>query len=88
MRLHNEELDLLIETCKYLEAEGGRKDLAGALLKIINRLDEQREITRNANKKRASKNREKGYAWKSSHHPKKSKYSKGGDDNDLDGETR
>lgn len=86
MRLYNKELELLTTIYKYLDAEGERKDLSAALLGVVNRLCEQRETARKDNKERACKNRKNGYVWKSSHHPKKSKYIKEDEGNDADGE--
>lgn len=43
MTLRVRELDLLIEIYKYLDAEGSRKDLAVALLRVIDRLSDERE---------------------------------------------
>lgn len=74
MRIRIEELNLLVEVYKHLNADGTRKDLAAALLKVIDRLNERLETERKGNKNRAEANRKNGYRWESSHHPKRSKY--------------
>ena len=74
MRIKIADLNLLVEIYKFLNVECSRKDLSAALLVVIDRLDEQLETERLMNKKRAATNRQNGYRWKSSYHPKKSKY--------------
>lgn len=44
MTLLKKEFDVLVETQKYLREEGGRPDLASALLDIINRANREREL--------------------------------------------
>lgn len=77
MRVKNEEFDLLVEICKYLSTDGNRKDLATALEKVISRFSIERQKANDRQRIAHAKNRENGYAWSSSYHPKKSKYLKG-----------
>lgn len=44
MTLLVQEFNMLIEIQKYLSAEGGRPELAAALLKMINRANREREM--------------------------------------------
>ena len=73
MRVKAEDLNLLGEIYSYLICLGevGMSDELGDL---INRLEAEREKERTSNRQRAAKNRQAGYAWESSHHPKRSKY--------------
>lgn len=74
MRVKNQEFDLLVEICKYLKVEGGRKDLAESLEKMLSRFSDERQKANDRQREAQAKNRENGYAWPSSYHPKKSKY--------------
>lgn len=74
MRVKNQEFDLLVEIYKFLNAEGSRKDLAASLGNVLSRFSDEREKANNRQRMAHTKNRENGYAWASSYHPKKSKY--------------
>ncbi len=76
MRVRIADLNLFVEVYRFLNAEGSRKDLSAALLEVIGRLNMQLEEERLMNRERAAENRKNGYKWKSSYHPKKSKYTK------------
>lgn len=82
MRIKQEEFNLLVEIYKYLIAEGGRKDLASALYGTIERLDNERQKSNDRQRKTHARNRQNGYEWASSYHPKKSKYYPKGEENE------
>ena len=50
--------------------------LAQRLKELLGELEAKQKTEREANRRRAEKNRKAGYAWNSSNHPKKSKYSR------------
>lgn len=81
MRLKTSDLELLKEIHAFLYESNARK-LSVPLAGMITRVEEQRTVEQRKNKERALKNRERGYIWRSSYHPKNSKYTKGGDDRD------
>lgn len=70
------DLNLLVEISSAYAKGEFRQDLSDALEHMILREKEKMEKTRESNRIRADKNRKDGYAWKSSYHPKKSKYHK------------
>lgn len=55
--------------CYHREAETAQQ-----LGILLDRLEAEQEKEREANRKRAEQNRQAGYVWGSSYHPKKSKY--------------
>ena len=73
MRLKRDDLELLREIHASLYTEG-KRELSVPLAGLISRLESSRENERQQNRERAAANRKKGYQWKSSYHPKKSKY--------------
>lgn len=73
MRLKTADLDLLIDIHSKLLSHQ-ENETASRLKTMLNSLREKQKNEREANKRRAAKNREAGYAWKSSIQPKKSKY--------------
>lgn len=85
MRLTNEDLQFLRQVHTHLY-ETNQRQLSVPLAGLIGRMETMRDEQRNANKRRATKNRENGYAWNSSCHPKKSKYKKEVAGNDTDRE--
>lgn len=54
----------------------GETELAQRLKELLGELEAKQKTEREANRRRAEKNRKAGYAWNSSSHPKKSKYSR------------
>lgn len=74
MRVKNEEFDLLVEICEFLKSDGRREDLAESLENVISRFSDERRKANDRQRKAQTQNRENGYAWPSSYHPKKSKY--------------
>ncbi len=75
MRLKNDDLKLLREIHSYLY-EAGKRELSVPLAGLISRTEQHNNEERLAAKERGERNRKDGYKWKSSHHPKKSKYYK------------
>lgn len=75
MRIRKSDYELLDSIHTHL-LEIGEFDTALLLARLLNRLATQQDAERRANKERASRNRAEGYKWKSSYHPKKSKYQK------------
>lgn len=57
----------------------GQVEKAQKLGILLDRLEAEQEKERASNRKRAEKNRQAGYAWNSSHHPKRSKYERSKD---------
>lgn len=49
-------------------------ELAKRLQVLLGELELKQDKEREANRRRAEANRKAGYAWKSSNHPKRSKY--------------
>lgn len=83
MRLTNEDLQFLRQVHTYLY-ETNQRQLSVPLAGLIGRMEMMSDEQRKANKRRAAKNRENGYAWNSSYHPKKSKYIEEAESNDTD----
>lgn len=83
MRVTNEDLLFLREVHAHLYRTNQRQ-LSVPLAGLIGRMEIARDKERESNKRRAAKNRENGYAWNSSHHPKKSKYIEEVKNNDAD----
>lgn len=83
MRLTNEDLQFLRQVHTHLY-ETNQRQLSVPLAGLIGRMEMMRDEQRKANKRRAAKNRENGYAWNSSYHPKKSKYIEEAESNDTD----
>lgn len=83
MRLTNEDLQFLRQVHTHLY-ETNQRQLSVPLAGLIGRMEMMRDEQRKANKRRATKNRENGYAWNSSYHPKKSKYIEEAESNDVD----
>lgn len=83
MRLTNEDLQFLRQVHTYLY-EVNQRQLSVPLAGLIGRMEMMRDEQRESNRRRAAKNRERGYAWNSSYHPKKSKYIKEVKNNDAD----
>ncbi|MEZ3438652.1 MAG: hypothetical protein K1W18_07210 [Oscillospiraceae bacterium] len=79
MRVRNEEYNLLVEICEFLNSEGSRKDLALSLKNVLSRFSDERKKANDRQRKAHAQNRENGYAWPSSYRPKKSKYYSKGD---------
>ena len=78
MRVKAEDLTLLndIYGCLILHGQIEKTHKLGILL---DRLKAEQEKEQDSNRKRAEKNRQAGYAWNSSHHPKRSKYERSED---------
>lgn len=75
MRIKADDLDLMYRICDCLLMHGDKNE-AAALKQSVERLEDERRTEREKNRCRAEQNRRAGYAWHSSHHPKKSKYNK------------
>ena len=73
MRLRNAEYNLLKNIWAYL-VSCGRDDLSAELRELLDRYEQKRAETREANRKRAEENRKDGYSWPSIKRPKTSKY--------------
>ena len=73
MRLKNDEY-MLLKRIHWELLSGGKEGLAAELQNLLIRFETTREKTREHNRLNAQANREAGYAWKSSNHPKSSKY--------------
>lgn len=79
MRVKAEDLTLLNDIYGRLILHG-QIEKAHKLGILLDRLKAEQEKERASNRKRAEKNRQAGYAWKSStHHPKHSKYERSED---------
>lgn len=68
-RIKTGDIKLLHRLCYHSEAETAQQ-----LGILLDRLEAEQEKEREANRKRAEQNRQAGYVWGSSYHPKKSKY--------------
>lgn len=79
MRVKAEDLVLLNDVHGCL-IRHGQVEKAQKLGILLDRLEAERERERVSNRKRAEKNRQAGYVWSSSHHPKRSKYKRSEDD--------
>lgn len=85
MRIRTADFELLKDVYEYLATfSTNRDDLLGDMEELIDSLFKQQEKERERNRARATKNRENGYAWNSSYHPKKSKYIEEVENNDAD----
>ncbi len=73
MRLKSADLVLLNNVFNMLQSLG-ETECATELSNLIKRLEYDRQIEREKNRQRATNNRKAGYAWKSSFHPKRSKW--------------
>ncbi len=83
MRLTNEDLQFLRQVHTHLY-ETNQRQLSVPLAGLIGRMEMMRDEQRASNKRRAAKNRENGYTWNSSYHPKKSKYTKEAENDGAD----
>lgn len=73
MYVRTGELELLHNVCDKLTFYN-ETELANQLEKLINRLETSRQAMVDDSRMRQEINRKNGYKWKSSYHPKKSKY--------------
>lgn len=73
MRLKSADLVLLTNVCSKLSYLG-ETEQAEELREMIERLKSSRQVEREKCRRRAAANRRAGYAWKSSAHPKRSKW--------------
>ena len=73
MRLKNDEY-MLLKRIHWELLSGGKEGLATELQNLLTRFEITREKTREHNRMNAKANREAGYKWDSSQHPKTSKY--------------
>lgn len=73
MYIRTGELELLHNVCDKLTSYN-ETELTNQLEKLINRLEESRQSMVDDSRMRHEVNRKNGYKWKSSYHPKKSKY--------------
>jgi hypothetical protein len=73
MRVKADDLALLSDIHGCL-IQQGYVEKAQKLGILLDRLEAEHERERASNRLRAEKNRKNGYVWKSSHHPKHSKY--------------
>lgn len=85
MRIRNADFELLKDVYEYLATfSTTRENLLEDMEALIDSLFNQQDKERQRNRARAAKNRENGYAWNSSYHPKKSKYIEEAESNDAD----
>lgn len=73
MRVKADDLTLLNDIHGCL-IRHGQVEKAQKLGILLDRLEAEQEREMASNRLRAEKNRKNGYVWKSSHHPKHSKY--------------
>lgn len=76
MRIKAEDLKLLDGIYSYLICHN-EVEMSVELGALLYRLEAAQEKERASNRQRAAKNRAAGYAWESSYHPKRSKYTEG-----------